>query len=68
MVLRVCVHVKFKPTCSYTEASYNLGNLGITVNSEIFARTLFSRNFAYAKFHENKPLAKWLNYSQTVVY
>ena len=29
-----------------------------TVNSEIFARTLFSRNFAYAKFRENKTLAK----------
>ena len=26
-----------------------------TVNSEIFARTLFSRNFAYAKFREIKP-------------
>ena len=26
-----------------------------TVNSEIFARTLFSQNFAYAKFRENKP-------------
>ena len=28
-----------------------------TVNSKIFARTLFSRNFAYAKFCENKTLA-----------
>ena len=35
----------------------------ITVNSEIFARVLFSRNFAYAKFHENKILAKWSNHS-----
>ena len=26
-----------------------------TINSEIFARVLFSRNFAYAKFRENKP-------------
>ena len=33
-----------------------------TVNSEIFARTLFSRNFAYAKFRENKTLAKWQNH------
>ena len=41
--------------------------IGSTVNSEIFARTLFSRNFAYAaKFRENKTLAKWQNYS--VVY
>ena len=29
-----------------------------TVNSEIFARVLISRNFAYAKFHDNKTLAK----------
>ena len=29
-----------------------------TVNSEIFARVLFSRIFAYAKFRENKILAK----------
>ena len=29
-----------------------------TVNSEIFVRTLFSRNFAYAKFRENETLAK----------
>ena len=38
----------------------------VTVNSEIFARTLFSRNFAYAKFRENITLAKWRNHS--VVY
>ena len=48
-----------------------------TVNLEIFARVLFSRNYAYAKFHENKTLtyakflenktlAKWQN--QSVVY
>ena len=30
-----------------------------TVNSKIFASALFSRNFAYAKFRENKTLAKW---------
>ena len=29
------------------------------VNWEIFARVLFSRNFAYAKFHENKTLELW---------
>ena len=29
-----------------------------TVNLEIFARVLFSRNFAYAKFRENKNLRK----------
>ena len=37
-----------------------------TVNFEVFTRTLFSRNFAYAKFPENKTLAKWQNHS--VVY
>ena len=26
-----------------------------TVNSEIFARVIFSRNFAYAEFREYKP-------------
>ena len=29
-----------------------------TVNFEIFAIVLFSRNFVYAKFHESKTLAK----------
>ena len=33
----------------------------INVNSEIFARILFSRNFAY--FRENKILEKWRNHS-----
>ena len=32
-----------------------------TVNSAIFARVLFSQNFAYAKFRENKILAKSLS-------
>ena len=33
-----------------------------TVNSETLARVLFSRNFAYAKFCENKTLAIWLDH------
>ena len=33
------------------------------VNPEIFATVLFSRNFAYAKLHENKILAKWRTHS-----
>ena len=37
-----------------------------TVISEIFVRVLFARNFAYAKFHENKTLAIWLDHS--VIY
>ena len=32
--------------------------LATTVDSEIFTRVLFSQNFAYAKFRENKVLAK----------
>ena len=34
-----------------------------TVNSEIFARILFSQNFAYARFCENKTIAKWRDHS-----
>ena len=41
-------------------------DMSIIVNSEIFARVLFSRNFAYAKFRENQNLAKWRDHS--VVY
>ena len=48
------------------ESMNAIGLIQSTVNSEIFARTLFSRNSAYAKFHENKTLAKWQNHS--VVY
>ena len=33
-----------------------------TVYSEIFARVLFSRNFAYAKLRENKILVKCQNH------
>ena len=38
-----------------------------TVNSEIFARSLFSRNFAYAKFRKNKILAIFLR-NHSIVY
>ena len=34
-----------------------------TINSKIFARVWFSRNFADAKFRENKTIAKWRNHS-----
>ena len=33
-----------------------------TVNLKNFTRILFTQNFAYAKFHENKILAKWQNH------
>ena len=39
-----------------------------TVNSEIFAMVLFSRNFAYAKFRENKILTIWRNHSVVYLY
>ena len=35
----------------------------VTVNSEIFARVIFSRNLSAAKFIETKTLAKWLSHS-----
>ena len=31
----------------------------IAENLDIFVRVLFSQNFAYAKFRENKILKKW---------
>ena len=34
-----------------------------TVDSEIFVRGLFSQNFTYAKFRENKILMNWRNLS-----
>ena len=33
-----------------------------TVNSEIFARVLFTRNFANAKLSANKTITKWQNH------
>ena len=41
-------------------------NVFDTINSETSARVVFSQNFAYAKFRENKILAKWRNHS--IVY
>ena len=41
-------------------------NAFYTVYPEIFASVLFLQNFVYAKFHENKILAKRRNHS--VVY
>ena len=48
---------------SFVGISGKIAILRDTVNSEIFARVLFTRNFAYAKFRENKILAKWRNHS-----
>ena len=33
-----------------------------------FVRALFSRNFAYAKFCENKILMNWINHSVVYLY
>ena len=52
-------HFNQKPECTVLS---HLTPMLYTVNSEISARVLFSRNFAYAKFHENKILAKWQNH------
>ena len=41
------------------KASIGLSMTKNTVNSEIFARVLFSRNFAYAEFRENISFVKW---------
>ena len=39
-----------------------------TVNLEIFARVLFSRNSAYAKIRENETLVKWRDHSVVDLY
>ena len=57
--LRFCVWITRFPVLSFCKYL-------VTVNPEFFARILFSRNFAYAKFRENKILAKLRNHS--VVY
>ena len=46
----------FIPVYHYSSCDSDFG----TVNSEIFAKVSFSRNFAFAcaKFRENKPLVK----------
>ena len=38
------------------------------VTSEIFARVLFSQNFAHAKFRENIILTNWRNHSDVYLY
>ena len=47
----------------YSIRFLDLQRLHYTVNSEYFARVLFLRNFAYAKFRGNNTLAKWQNHS-----
>ena len=50
--------------CNYVFMFMNLCGKRYTVNSEIFARTLISRNFAYAKFVKINPreMAKLLSF------
>ena len=45
------------------EQGHEKNNNMATVNLKIFARILFSQNFAYAKFRENKILLKWRDHS-----
>ena len=54
------------PNCNTYVLNQCMHNINPTVNSEIFARVLFSRNFAYAKFRKNKTLAKSL--CQLLIY
>ena len=57
------VHPSVKSAWLVCKFQVNLvADVQVTVNSEIFARILFSRNFAYAKFRENKTLVKWRNH------
>ena len=44
--------------CSTKCATFYQSGRSVTLSSEIFARVMFSRNFAYAKFRENITLAK----------
>ena len=39
-----------------------------TVNADFFSRVLFLRNFAYARFRENKTLSKWQNHAVDYYY
>ena len=52
-ILLGLLYLEFKFKCLHED----------TVDSKIFARVLFSGNFAYAKFRENKTLGKWQNHS-----
>ena len=57
--LYVCMVSKALHSILSIPFNTELGTRFDTVNSEIFARVLFSRNSASAKFRENKTLAKW---------
>ena len=64
-------HWEVEPQITY---SHKASGRQSTVNSEIFAKVLFSRNFAHAKFRENKipkkgakslrSLLIWVNHAQ----
>ena len=59
--------VRLEPAAPLSQVKYSTTELPlITVDWEIFARVLFLRNFAYAKFRENEALAKWRDHS--VIY
>ena len=56
LAMRVCV----------LKALFFVSSQFVTVNSESFRKVIFSRNFAHARFFENKIQAKGQNHS--VVY
>ena len=60
---RIVGILTFKQHYKYSHWLFRALGTHTSVNSEIFARVLFSRNFAYAQFRENKVLAKWRNHS-----
>ena len=68
----MCIYVWqlcYQTRCNAKLLTYHLhGCACYTVNSEIFARVSFSRNFAYAKFRENKILAIWRNHPVVYCY
>ena len=61
--LKVCPKLKTAANLLIQQIKVRRNSFITTVNPEIFARVLFSRNFAYAKLCENKILAKWRNHS-----
>ena len=58
---KITVDQAFQVSSGLLESFFLLTN--DTVKFKIFLRVLFSHNFAYAKFRENRILVKWLNLS-----
>ena len=63
MSLTLFVKMKFSQKFLHTITDGTICKGEFTVNSEIFARVLFARKFANAKFRANKSITKWQNHS-----